>query len=303
MTLPLSSPDAVVLGTNTMDATAAFLQNLGFTETSKTVLSSDAAQALYGLTGEAEQRTYAVRDASGQSLPGRIRLVHTDEEPLEYNAYRTGGHAIDVYCLDQEKGSLLAREGGAEVGETAVFKTAFFTMSGTFCIIPGGGPVVLLSAERRLPSVLDDDPSRLHSQVHSLIWIVPELAPSLEFFAAAGLPETRRNVFGPDPDVAALMALPEPAPFSMALLADAAMTPSRLELLAFDTPDVPLVPDPGRPLRPGQMVLSFSVASLPAARTLLARHGASFGATAAAGDAQAVTGLAPGGIWLELRAR
>ncbi|GAA0948974.1 hypothetical protein [Actinocorallia libanotica] len=303
MTLPLSSPDAVVLGTNTMAATAEFLQRLGFTEVDETVLSASAAQALYGLDGAAEQRTYAVRDASGEALPGRIRLVHTDEEPLEYSAYRTGGHAVDIYCRNQEEGARLAREGGAEVGETAVFKTAFITLSGTFCRIPGGGPVVLLGAERRLPSVLDDDLARLCSQVHSLIWIVPDLDPALEFFAAAGLPETRRNVFGPDPDVAGLMALPEPAPFTMALLADSALTPSRLELLAFDTPDVPLVRDPGRPLRPGQMLLSFSVDSLADAQALLAAHGASFGEVAAAGPDQAVTAHAPGDVWLELRSR
>ncbi|MEO3786021.1 hypothetical protein ABGB12_22050 [Actinocorallia sp. B10E7] len=303
MTPSLSSPDAVVLGTNTMDATAAFLQNLGFAEVDRTVLTADASQALYGLTGEAEQRTFAVRDASGQALPGRIRVVRTDEEPLPYDAYRTGGHAIDVYCLDQEEGSRLAKEGGADVGETTVFKTPFFTLTGTFCIIPGGGPVVLLGAERRLPSVLDNDPSRIFSQVHSLIWVVPELGPSLEFFAAAGLPEVRRNVFDADPAVAGLMALPEPVPFSMALLADEQSTPSRLELLGFDSPDVPLTPDPGRPLRPGQLLLSFSVDSVDDTMALLARHGASFGPAATVGAARAVTAQAPGDIWLELRSR
>ena len=51
MTLPLlSSPDAVVLGTNTMDATAAFLEGLGFTETGRTVLTEEAAESLYGVT-------------------------------------------------------------------------------------------------------------------------------------------------------------------------------------------------------------------------------------------------------------
>lgn len=304
MTPPLlSSPDAVVLGTNTLDATSAFLETIGFAETDRTVLTAEAAQALYGLGREAEQRTFAVRNAAGEALPGRIRVVHTDEEPLEYDAYRTGGHAIDVYCLDQEEGSRLAKGSGAEVGETTVFKTPFFTLSGTFCIIPGGGPVVLLGSERRLPSVLDEDPSRIFSQVHSLIWIVPELGPSLEFFAAAGLPEVRRNVFEADPAVAALMALPEPAPFSMALLADEGSTPSRLELLAFDSPDVRLTPEPGRPLRPGQLILSFSVDSVDDVRAVLAEHGASFGTTASVGGARAVTAQAPGEIWFELRSR
>ena len=76
MTLPLlSSPDAVVLGTNTMDATAAFLEGLGFTETGRTVLTEEAAESLYGLGGGAEERTFAVRDASGQALgnPGQLR--------------------------------------------------------------------------------------------------------------------------------------------------------------------------------------------------------------------------------------
>lgn len=301
MTL-LSSPDAVVLGTNTMDATAAFLETIGFAETDRTVLSADASQALYGLSGEAEQRTFAVRDASGRALPGRIRVVRTDEEPLEYDPYRTGGHAVDVYCLDQEEGSRLAKEGGAEVGETVVFATKFFTLSGTFCIIPGGGPVVLLGSENRLPSALDDDPSRLFSQVHSLIWTVPDLEAALGFFAAAGLPEVRRNVFQADPAVAGLMALPEPVPFTMALLADEQKTPSRLELLGFDA-EVPSVPDPGRPLRPGQLLLSFSVDSLDETRALLSRHGASFSAVASVGAGRAVTAQAPSDLWLEFRSR
>lgn len=96
---------------------------------------------------------------------------------------------------------------------------------------PDGLPVVLIEANHRRPSLLDDGADV--SEAHSLVWVVPSIDETLAFFTRAGLHVVFDIPITSSP-VCELMDLPDGTTVRMAMLGDEALTPMRFEL--FEAP-------------------------------------------------------------------
>jgi hypothetical protein len=294
----LASPSHAVIGARSPGPMVEFLVGLGFEQASRGTLPAPAASALYGLEGEVAEVRLAVPGAAS----GWLRVVETPHPAPHAGPFDRGPHAIDLYTRDMARSLELAARGGGKVGEVGRYQVGPIAIAESKVIGPEGLAVVFLEASRRRPSVLDTHPDRLHSELHSVVFAVDRVEEALPFFRdEAGLgPYLDATVR--EPAVARFMNLPRPdTPLRLVMLADARMSPSRLELLEFPE-------DPGRShetgvLRAGLHAACFCVPDLDAARAALG--GARFGSEASLdtpvhGAARAVAGAAPGGVPLEL---
>ena len=99
--------------------------------------------------------------------------------------------------------------------------------------------VVLVESSQRHVSILDTDPTKVFSEVHSVVWAVPQLGEELACWASAGflLGET---MCIEEPSISPFLGLSDPCvPIEVAMVSDEHVSPARLELLAF--------PDRGQP--------------------------------------------------------
>lgn len=153
---------------------------------------------------------------------------------------------------------------------------------------PDGLPVVLIEASARRPSLLDENPEAITSEAHSLVWVVPSVAETVAFFVAAGL-DVVFDLPIDSPAVCELMTLPAGTVVRMAMLAEPALPPMRLEL--FEAPGTSAWDGE---LRAGMAWPVFAPADLAAARALPWLS-----------TSQVAPGhhhcVAPGGVLVELR--
>jgi len=132
---------------------------------------------------------------------------------------------------------------------------------------PDGVGVVLLESSQRRSSLLDDDPTRSISQVHSVLWNVPSINVALTAFAHSGLTVQFDATF-PVGEVSHVLGLDATdQSMRMAMLCVDAGSPTRLELVEW--PGVDGAPYDGRALRPGVVGLTFDVDDIDAAAGLL----------------------------------
>jgi hypothetical protein len=131
---------------------------------------------------------------------------------------------------------------------------------------PDALPLVLVEANRRRPTVLDADPGRLHSEVHSIVWAVADVDAASGPLEQAGLTRAL-DVPIADPEVAKVLGVPpEQARIRMALLGDPDGPAPRMELLAFnDPPTSPVSSDSPlgacEPLRARLHAVAFAVSA------------------------------------------
>lgn len=287
----LSSPDQTVVGATDVAATIDFLEALGFEAGAALRVEAPAAATLYGLDGATVERHLAV-PGTGR---GGIRVVGCDLPGGPPEPFALGPTAIDLYTRDLDRSLALAAAAGARCGPVGRYGTGGATMAEARAVGPDGLPIVFIALAERRPSVLDVDAGRLHSEVHSVVWAVPDIPVAAAPWRAAGL-ETVADLALCDPAIDAFLELGAPGTtLRLVLLADAAVRPSRLELLAYDRPGPTR---PSWPLRGGLHAVAWTVADPAGTAAQLGLVGI---ATAEVDCGTACTGVSPGGVRVELR--
>jgi hypothetical protein len=225
---------------------------------------------------------------------------------VERGDFFRGGHAIDLYTTDMPASVDAARSLGAEVGPVADYEFGPVHLTQAQAVGPDGVDVVFVGIGHRLPSVLDAEPNRLHSEVHSVVASVDDLEVETAFWTkVAGL--DLRSQFPIDvPAVSEFMMLPRHAPVKMSVMTGPAAAPPRFELLAYDDADGRLTPS--NPLTAGAIVPVFTVGGLDAYLSQLTAAGATAGPIVVAtgadgGEERAAAFRSPAGVDAELRER
>jgi hypothetical protein len=178
---------------------------------------------------------------------GTIRLVATDTPGAARPAIATGPLAVDLYTRDMDASLARLADTGIEHGHVGTLDLGPLVMRQCEVIAPDGWRIVLVEANHRRTTTLDDDPDRLHSEVHSVLWTVPSIEEATPALVDLGL--TQAHVFPiQHPELARIIDLPAPdTTLVMNLLVDGDEAPIRVELCEF--PEHP--PSDAERLRPG----------------------------------------------------
>lgn len=235
MTSTLSTgPIEVVIRTQDVYRTAAFLSVFGLQPTWTPALSKHAAIRLYGEDGPLEQLRL---ETVGQS--SSVRLVQTHRSVRALEEFELGGYGIDFYSTDVYLSRDLAVAAGAtrvepvewyEDGQRLV-EAQIIEPDGTFAVF-----APQMEAISRLhPSAIDDDPDLLHSELCMTSWVVEpsqreaERRFWIEEFGMRAILDTAM-----DPaDMKTLMNVSRPEPIS-SLQLGADGFPCLIDLLTYD---------------------------------------------------------------------
>lgn len=292
------TPSHAVIGASDLAATAAFLRPFGFEVEARGVLPAAAAAALYGAEGPASEWRVGVPGAAR----GWLRLVEARRPPRPADTFDPRPFAIDLFTRDVEKSLEVGRDAGGRCSRVADHRFGPVTVREAEVRGPDGLVVTLLQLEKRRPSILDESPERLHSEVHSFVYSVrgsDALAPFWQ--EQLGLAKVTDAMFG-GTTLSVALGLPEREIKARFLVfTDTGDRPIRVQFLEF-------LGEGGRPLAsyplyPGLYGLAFEVASLEDAIAGLPSAG--FSAVAAVdagilGPARAVSAAAPGDLRFEL---
>jgi len=298
----LPSPIDVVVGASAMEATADFLVHFGFEKGVSGRLPADAARALYGLDGPADELVMVVPGAPR----GRVRLVSTPNPARSYAAFDARPFAIDLFTADMDRSVALAAEAGYHSSPITDHHFGPVTIREVEITGPDKLVVTLLepSAGRR-PCVLDDDPDRLHSEVHAFVWSDTNLDDHIGYWTERGL-QTLMDVVMETPGLGALVGAPdEDVRLRLTVFADVPNArPIRVEFVEFV--GKPSTPQPTLPLAAGLLAPAFELADLDAAIPDLAP--AEIGEIVAVDTAvhpkmRAATAVTPGGHRFEVWGR
>ena len=275
----LVSPLGAVVAVRDLSAAQRFFEALGLREQGR----GELPPGLYGSTGGFVDLAAADR--------GRVRVVEVEAGPAPRSAFDAGPAALDFYSRDLTR-SLAELE--VPSGPRVQIDLGPLVMHQVRLVGPDTTPVVLIDANHRRPSRLDTDESVLHSEAHSLVWVVPSIDEALSFWTGAGLP-VAFDVPIASPAVAELMDLPRPdVPVRMAMLSDVDLRPMRLELFEFPA-DEGAAFDPAP--RAGTVWPVFEVDDLDAA---LALPWAATGPVVEVAGRPVARCVAPGGVVAEL---
>jgi catechol 2,3-dioxygenase-like lactoylglutathione lyase family enzyme len=294
----LSNPSHVVVGCRDLGASARFLSVFGFEVTARGTLAAEAASALYGLDGAAEEWRLAVPGAA----TGWLRLVAAARTARAVSPFDLRAFAIDLFTRDVAQSIRLATEAGFECSKVAEHR--YGPVLVREAKVHGHDHLILrlLQVGGQRPSRLDTQPERLHSEVHSFVYSVYDADRCAAFWQeACGLERVTDTRFGGTALSITLGLAEREIAARLVVFTDAADRPVRVRLLEFLGERGKLVDD--WPLAGGLHAAGFEVADLAAAMRSLA--GARFGEpmaceSAVFGPARAVTGVAPGAQRFEL---
>lgn len=262
----MAAPHEVVIGTSDVSAGSRLWEALGYQAVAEGTYDADHAASSYGLDAPAAWQRLALPPRPDH---GTVRLVATPHEPVTRAVTSLGPLAVDVYTADLDRSLALLEDAGIDHGPRGTIDLGALVMHQAEVITSDGWRLVLVEANHRRPSALDDDPDLLHSEVHSVLWTVPSIEEATPAFVDAGLTQT--HVFPiRHPELARIISLPDPDTLlRMNLLVDDDQRPIRVELCEFPegaTTDAPLEADaPREPnndavLRPGIHALAFGAA-------------------------------------------
>ena len=275
----LTSPIGVVVATRALRPVVDLLLRLGFAEVAAGQLPGD----LYGGPGGFVDLAAADR--------GRVRVVEVPREAPARDGVDSGLAAVDLYSRDLSRSLAVA---GLPSGPQVRIDLGPLVMHQVRLTGPDGLPLVLIDASSRRPSRLDTDAAALHSEVHSMVWVVPSIDAARPFWEAAGL-RTAFDLPIESPAVCDLLGLPRrDIRVRMAMLTDEQVRPMRLELFEFpDDEGADADPTPGA----GGAWPAFEVPDLDAA---LALPWASRGGQVEVAGRPVARCVAPGGVVGEL---
>ncbi len=297
----LPSPIDVVVGASDMEAAARFLELFGFEMGPTAELPANAAKALYGIEDPVQELVMVVPGAAR----GRVRLVSTPNPARSFARFDARPFAIDLFSTDMEKSVALANAGGYHSSPVTIHRFGPVTIHEVEITGPDKVIVTLLqpSAGRR-PTVLDDDPDRLHSEVHAFVWSDTDLDKHIGYFTDRGL-QTLMDAVLETPGLGALVGAPEEdIKMRLTVFADEEALPIRVEFVEFL--GRASTPQPSLPLAAGLHAPAFEFDDLDAVIDGLAP--AAIGEIVAVDTAvhpkmRAATAVTPGGQRFEVWGR
>ena len=271
---------------------------MGFVEMSRTPLGKHRARS-YGVPAGGEEITMRV---PGTAVGG-IRIVATDQPPVTAGSWDRGPFAVDLYTRDMDRSLALAVDAGAAHKGRMVYEFGTMRLEEGKTTGPDGVRLVFISNSTRRPSILDTDPDRLHSEVHSIVNIVESVDRfSVAWHEGAGLTVLGDAVIE-SPGLADLMELPKVVRARMGLYCDSDVTPIRYEALEFlglsDDDAISLAPQ--WPLRPGQPLGVFVVSHFDDALLALDENGFSMEGDVEDDGVRSAMGVDACGIRFEVR--
>jgi hypothetical protein len=262
----LPSPIDVVVGASDMEAAAEFLILFGFEKGPASVLPPDAARALYGIEGSADELVMVAPGAPR----GRVRLVTTPNPARSFAPFDARPFAIDLFTADMDKSVELAVGAGYHSSPITDHHFGPVTIREVEITGPDKLIVTLLepSAGRR-PCILDDDPDRLHSEVHAFVWSDTDLDQHIGYWTDRGLQSLMDAVLE-TPGLGALVGAPdEDVKLRLTVFADKpGARPIRVEFVEFM--GKPSTPQPTLPLAAGLHAPAFEFEDLDAVMGALA---------------------------------
>jgi hypothetical protein len=254
----MSAPVEVVVGATDLDATTRFLATFDLEVVAEGTVAVTDADSGDGQAGSTSWRRLGVPGADR----GTIRLVATDLPGGPRPAIAAGPLAVDLYTRDLDASLARLADAGIDRGHLGTLDLGPLVMRQCEVIAPDGWRIVLVEANHRRPTTLDDDPDRLHSEVHSVLWTVPSIEEATPALVDLGL--TQAHVFPiQHPELARIIDLPAPdTTLVMNLLVDGDQAPIRVELCEFPehppaAGDIPHHGD-GSPLASGVHALALS---------------------------------------------
>jgi hypothetical protein len=256
----LPSPTDIVVGASDMEAAAAFLIHFGFEKGPAGELPVDAANALYGVDAPADELVMAAPGAPR----GRVRLVSTPNPARSYAPFDARPFAIDLFTADMDRSVAEAAAAGYHTSPVTDHHFGPVTIREVEITGPDTLVVTLLepSAGRR-PCILDDDPDRLHSEVHAFVWSDTDLDKHIGYWTDRGL-QTLMDVVMETPGLGALVGVPdEDVKLRLTVFADEPdARPIRVEYVEFI--GKPSQRQPTLPLAAGLHAPAFELESLDA---------------------------------------
>lgn len=294
----LPSPRDVVIGASDLESTSAFLAMFGFDVQTSAALPADAAHALYGLEGPADEQLLVV---PGAEL-GRVRVVATPRPARSFSPFDARPFAIDLFSTDIEASVALALKNRCHASPIADHTFGPVVIREAEITGPDGLIVTLLQPSMgRRSSILDVEPERLHSEVHAFVWSDTGLDDLLPFWEERGLQKLTDAALD-TPGLGALVGVPDDdVKMRLAVLADDEARPIRVEFVEFI--GKPSTAQPSLPLAAGLHAPAFEVADFEATTTLLSP--ADIGESVAVDTAihpgmRAATAVTPGGHRFEI---
>ena len=257
----LPSPRDVVVGASDLDRTSAFLCLFGFEVQGSDALPAEAARALYGLEGPADEQLLAV---PGTEL-GRVRLVATPHPARSYAPFDARPFAIDLYSTDVEASVALATKNGLHASPITDHTFGPVVIREVEITGPDDLIVTLLEPNMgRRSSILDTDSRRLHSEVHAFVWSDTGLDDILPYWGERGY-QTLIDAVLDTPGLGALVGVPdEDVKMRLVVFADDEARPIRLEFVEFI--GKPSTPQPSLPLEAGLHAPAFEFDDLETAK-------------------------------------
>lgn len=256
----LPSPIDVVVGASDMEAAAKFLILFGFEKGPSAQLPAHAAQSLYWVDDQVDELVMAVPGAPR----GRVRLVSTPNPARSYAPFDARPFAIDLFTNDMDKSVKLAAGAGFHTSPITDHNFGPLTIREVEITGPDRLIVTLLepSAGRR-PCILDNDPDRLHSEVHAFVWSDTDLDTHIGYWTDRGL-QTLMDVVMDTPGLGTLVGAPdEDVKLRLAVFADEPdARPIRVEFVEFM--GQPSTPQPTLPLAAGLLAPAFEFDDLEA---------------------------------------
>jgi hypothetical protein len=264
------SPTTCVLGTTDLEGSVRFWSALGFVERSRVELNGVAARNLYGLDGATE-----VVLAMPDSTRGMLRLVSTPIPHPVVGPFDRGPHAIDLYTTDMDQSLAVAASAGADTSFGQLdYQFGPLRLREGKCLGPDGVILVFVDISRRRPSLLDEFPERLHSEVHSVVNIVRSVdEANRTWTTGAGLVVAADAVID-TPQLGEFLQLPTADRCRMSLLCDPEVSPIRFEQLGFIDGGADLGVDLATwPLPAGLPFVEFSSVDVSGTCTRLVQQG------------------------------
>jgi hypothetical protein len=257
----LPSPRDIVVGASDLERTSSFLRLFGFEVRGSASLPAEAARALYGLEGPADEQLLAV---PGTEL-GRVRLVATPHPARSYAPFDARPFALDLYSSDIEASVDLAASNDCHTSPITDHTFGPVVIREVEITGPDSLIVTLLEPNMgRRSSILDSDPSRLHSEVHAFVWSDTGLDDILPYWGERGY-QTLIDAVLDTQGLGALVGVPdEDVKMRLVVFADDEARPIRVEFVEFI--GKPSTPQPSLPLAAGLHAPAFEFADLDTAK-------------------------------------
>jgi hypothetical protein len=250
---------AAVVGVADVAAATSWLAHLGFTEVADLRLTEQAAARLYPGAPSLGVRELRQPGASR----GAVRLVAAAQTPAPPpHPYARGPYAFLVYTRDIERTLEIAAQDGARPSPVAAYRAGAKHMREARAVYPDGLVVVFVDVAERRPSLLDTHPDRLHSEVHSVTFVVDDVDAAAAAAGAAGM-ATIVDLEIAEPSVTAFLELPRPdTRLRLAMLATPDQSPARIEVMTYPDDAGPAAPAAGGPVAIGLRAAMARVADV-----------------------------------------